>query len=135
MGRTACMLTVVLALCVGPALAAESEFQINPRFGRGELRIDEFQGVNEELEELDTFGVGVTFALVTPVGLLFAAGTDSFGNFDLFDAADEFRLVERFLEVGYQIELGDGWRLVPKVGRSRWSSRAKRANCSIRDRK
>jgi hypothetical protein len=120
MMRTAFVWTLLLALCSGQAVAAESEFQINPRFGRGELRIDEFQGLDDELAELETFGLGVTFAVVTPIGLLFAAGQDSFGNFDVFNATDEFNLVERFVEIGYQIELGDGWRLVPKAGRSRW---------------
>jgi hypothetical protein len=113
-------IVLLLSLCAGPAQAVESEFQISPRFGRGELRINEFKGVNEELEELDTFGLGVAFGYLTPIGVVFNLGHDSYGNFDLFNAADEFNVVERFLSVGYQFELGDGWRLVPQVGRARW---------------
>jgi len=103
-----------------PALARESELQISPRAGHGELKIDAFRGVNEKLEDLDTLGLGVSFGFLTPVGVLVEVGEENYGNFDLFDADDEFRLVQRYIGIGYQFELGDGWRLVPKVGRSHW---------------
>jgi len=119
MKRTAFAIAM-LTLFTVPALAAESAFQISPRFGRGELRIDQFKGVNKELEELDTFGLGASFGVVTPVGVMFALGHTSYGNFDVFNATDEFNLTELYFLMGYQFELGDGWRLVPKVGRTRW---------------
>ena len=100
--------------------AQETEFQISPRVGRGELKLDQFENVDEDLEELDTAGLGVSFGVLTPIGVLFEAGTETFGNFDFFNADDEFELRQHYVAVGYQFELGDGWRIVPKVGRSKW---------------
>lgn len=121
--RKACMaLATVCALATTtPLLAAErAEFQVSPRAGRGLLELDQFRGVDEDLEELDTGGLGVSFAVLTPIGLLVEAGTESYGNFDLFNADDEFVVRQDSVAFGYQFELGDGWHLVPKVGRARW---------------
>ncbi|HEY5809051.1 MAG TPA: outer membrane beta-barrel protein [Povalibacter sp.] len=103
-----------------PALAVDSEFQISPRAGRGELQLDQFRGVNDGLAEVDTIGLGVSFGFLTPIGVLLEAGTESYGNFDLFNADDEFVLRQYYAALGYQFELGDGWRLTPKVGRGKW---------------
>jgi hypothetical protein len=113
---TACVLVTTT-----PLLAAErTEFQISPRAGRGVLKLDQFRNVDEDLAELDTGGLGVSFAVVTPVGLLVEGGTESYGNFSLFEADDEFVLRQHYAALGYQFELGDGWHLVPKVGRAKW---------------
>ena len=117
--------TTLMAVCAlgtaAPLVAAErTEFQISPRAGRGVLKLDEFRNVDDDLAELDTSGLGVSFAVVTPVGLLVEAGTESYGNFDFFNADDEFVLRQHYAALGYQFELGEGWRLVPKVGRSKW---------------
>ncbi|HKS56418.1 MAG TPA: hypothetical protein VJS12_14090 [Steroidobacteraceae bacterium] len=104
-----------------PLLAADrTEFQISPRLGRGVLKLDQFRNVDEDLAELDTGGLGVSFAVVTPIGLMAEAGTESYGNFDFFNADDEFRLRQDYVALGYQFELGEGWHIVPKVGRSKW---------------
>lgn len=103
-----------------PAFAEGTEFQISPRAGRGELKLDQFRGIDDDLAEQDTAGLGVSFGVLTPIGVLVEAGTESFGNFDFFNADDEFELQQHYLAIGYQFELGDGWRLVPKVGRSKW---------------
>ena len=121
--RKLCMaLATVCALATTtPLLAAESiEFQISPRAGRGVLKLDQFRNVDKDLAELDTGGLGVSFAVLTPIGLLVEAGTESYGNFNLFKADDEFVLRQDYAALGFQFELGDGWHLVPKVGRSRW---------------
>ena len=115
-------LATVCALgTTAPLLAAErTEFQISPRAGRGLLELDQFRRVNDDLAELDTGGLGVSFGVLTPVGLLVEGGTESYGNFGFFNADDEFVLRQDFVALGYQFELGDGWHIVPKVGRARW---------------
>jgi hypothetical protein len=121
--RKLCMaLATVCALgTTAPLLAAEStEFQISPRVGRGVLKLDQFRNVDDDLAELDTGGVGVSFGVLTPVGLLVEGGTESYGNFGFFNADDEFVLRQDYLALGYQFELGEGWHIVPKAGRSKW---------------
>ena len=100
--------------------AAESEFQITPRIGQGELTIDRFEGVNEDLRETETYGLGLSFGVLTPIGVVFEVGGDSQGRLELFDEDDDFSLSQRYVAVGYQIPLGDGWQLTPKVARARW---------------
>lgn len=125
--RTA-ILAATLAMCAitQPALSAEddSEFQITPRIGQGELRLDAFEGVDDNLHETDTYGVGIGFGVKTPIGVLFEIGGDSQGNVEIFDDDEEFSLTQRYVAVGYQLELGDGWRLIPKVSRVRWKLRS-----------
>lgn len=115
-------LTTLCALATTtPLLAAErTEFQISPRVGRGVLKLDQFRNVDDDLAELDTGGIGVSFGVVTPIGLLVEGGTESYGNFNFFDADDEFVLRQDYVALGYQFELGDGWRIAPKVGRAKW---------------
>jgi hypothetical protein len=122
MRKLAIALAALCALATTtPLPAAErSEFQLSPRAGRGVLELDQFRNVDEDLEELDTGGLGVSFAVLTPLGLLVEAGTESYGNFDFFNADDEFILRQHYAALGYQFELGDGWYLVPKAGRAKW---------------
>jgi hypothetical protein len=121
--RKLCMaLATVCALTTTtPLLAAErAEFQISPRAGRGVLKLDQFRNVDDDLAEIDTGGLGVSFAVLTPIGLLVEGGTESYGNFDWFNADDEFILRQHYAAIGYQFELGDGWFIVPKAGRAKW---------------
>ena len=121
--RKLCMAIAMLcALATAPTLQAaeRAEFQVSPRAGRGVLKLDQFRNVDEKLAEMDTGGLGVGFAVLTPVGLLVEGGTESYGHWDLFDEDDEFFLRQYYLALGYQFELGDGWHLVPKLGRSKW---------------
>src|SRR5262245_55406895 len=115
-------LTTICALVTtAPLPAAErTEFQISPRAGRGLLKLDQFRNVDDDLAELDTGGLGVAFAVLMPVGLLLEGGTESYGNFDFFNADDEFVLRQDYAALGYQLELGDGWYVVPKAGRAKW---------------
>lgn len=102
------------------ATAAPSEFQITPRVGLGDLRIDAFEGLEEGLAETDTYGLGVGVGFLTPIGVVVEAGIDTFGDYEIFDNLDSFSLEQKFVSVGYQFELGQGWRIVPRVGRTRW---------------
>jgi hypothetical protein len=108
----------------GTANAAKTEFQITPRAGFGELRVDQFVGAASSRAETDTYGVGVGLGVLTPIGVVFEAGIDDFGDFDFFNTFDSFNLTQKFASVGYQFELGSGWRLVPRVGRTHWKLRS-----------
>jgi outer membrane protein with beta-barrel domain len=108
----------------GTASAVESEFQITPRAGLGDLRIDQFEGVDDNLAVTDTYGLGVGMGFLTPAGIVFEAGVDNFGDFDFFNTFDSFSLSQKSVSVGYQFELGEGWRLVPRVGRAHWKLRS-----------
>jgi hypothetical protein len=109
-----------MSVAMSAALAAESEFRISPRGGIGELEIDAARAVNDDREELRTFGVGVTLGFLTPIGVVIGAGYESYGSINLFDIQDDFSISQRFVVIGYQFDLGQGWRLIPQVGRSRW---------------
>jgi hypothetical protein len=109
------------------AAAAAPEFQITPRVGQGSLHLDQpIQSINVEdtLTHDRTLGLGAGFGYLTSRGVVFEIGADSFGTFDLFDTFDSFSLQQKFASVGYQAELGRGWRLVPRVGRARWKLKA-----------
>jgi hypothetical protein len=106
------------------ASAAEPEFQIAGRVGRGDLQIDKFDTSDDFHASTNIVGVGGAFGYLTPVGVVLEAGADSFGQFDFF-GFDRFSLTQQYLGVGYQFELGNGWRLVPKAGRARWTLRSK----------
>ena len=115
----------VTTLCAivgaGTAAAAEVEFQVTPRMGVGHLHVDRFEGVDQdELRHADTIGIGCGAGLLTPIGVVFELGVDFFTEGDLFNFGDSFDISQEFLSVGYQFELGNGWRLVPRVGRARW---------------
>ena len=110
-----------------------SEFQITPRVGVGDLRVDDFAGLNlrdfdKDLSEIDTHGIGVGFGFLTPIGIVIEAGGEVFGEDDIFDTKDSFSLRQEFISVGYQIELGSGWRIVPRVGRAHWKLRSDQSN-------
>jgi hypothetical protein len=119
---------VAAALILGFAQCAtsaeDSEFQITPHIGQGELKIDAFEGVDDELHETDTYGLGIGFGVLTPIGVVIEIGADSQGNIEIFDDDEEFSLTQRYIAVGYQLELGDGWRITPKVGRASWKLRS-----------
>jgi hypothetical protein len=111
---------LALFACAHASFAAESEFQITPRIGQGELEIDQFEGVNEDLRETETYGLGISFGVLTPIGVVVEIGGDAQGRLEIIDEDDDFSLSQRYVAVGYQIPLGDGWQLTPKVARSRW---------------
>jgi hypothetical protein len=115
---------LLLCAAIHPAVGAESEFQITPRIGQGELQIDAFEAADEEFKETDVYGIGVGFGVLTPIGVVLEIGGESQGRFELFDEDDDFSLSTRYIALGYQVELGDGWSIVPKVSRVRWKLRS-----------
>jgi hypothetical protein len=126
MGRTSLALSIALGIALFGqcAAAATPEFQITPRVGLGSLRVDALAGLNEDRVSTDTYGIGAGFGYLTPIGIVAEIGADTFGDFDLFDTLDSFSLTQGFVALGYQADLGSGWRLVPKAGRARWELRS-----------
>ena len=108
------------------AKAAEQEFQITPRVGLGELRLKPGVITLDVPQEVDTGDFGVGFAFVTPIGLMLEVGLQLQTNLldPGGDAEAELTLLERYVAAGFQLELGSGFRLTPKVGRIRWRLRS-----------
>jgi hypothetical protein len=107
-------------------LASErGEFQLAPRAGRGDVDIaPQFRGPNTPRGDADTFVGGFSVGFRAPFGLLIEVGHEAGVEFDLFDAVDAYDFSQYYVGVGYQFELGEGWRLVPKYERARWKLRS-----------
>ena len=116
-----------MALPVTASFAAEQEFRIGPRIGTGELRINAGEAIDRKIVDdrvkEDTLGIGGTFEYKAPFGLVLEAGLFTSGTTDWFDSND-YRVSEYFGSVGYQIDLGRGFSITPRVGRSRWKLEA-----------
>ena len=116
-----------MLLPVASSLAAEQEFRIGPRVGTGELRINAGEAIDTKIVDdrvkEDTFGLGGTFEYKAPFGLVLEAGLFTSGTVDWFDSND-YSVSEYFGSVGYQIDLGRGFSITPRVGRSRWKLEA-----------
>lgn len=119
------IIAILSALLATPALAGQSEFQIMPRAGRGEINVSRSYNVNNEDVDLDTFGLGVGIAFLTPIGVLVEIGHEDFATYDWFNADADYDLEQSYAALGYQFELDGGWRIVPKVGRARWDVTSK----------
>ncbi len=122
------LLLLSIALCAilhQPWARAETpEFQITPRIGVGSLLIHQFVGINKSEVNTDTYGIGASLAFLTPIGVVAEIGADTFGDFNFFDTFNSFDLSQQFASLGYQFELGNGWRFVPRVGRAHWKLRS-----------
>lgn len=118
---------VSMWLPLGTALADAGEFRIGPRIGPGELRIGAGEVIDSEIvadnTKEATLGVGGTFEYRAPFGLVLEAGLFTQGTTDWFDSQD-YRLSEYFGSIGYQIDLGHGFSITPRVGRVRWKLEA-----------
>jgi len=119
---------VVGTLCASfvtpSAISATPEFQFSPRVGVGSLSVDQYASVNNAPDDTRTVGVGFGFGYLTAPGIVLEIGVDDFGNINLLSFEDDFSLHQQFASVGYQAELGRGWRLVPRVGYARWKLRS-----------
>ena len=120
-------IVAVLAVAHCCQARAEQELQITPRLGFGVIKVD--PGVlrfdNADLgddNEADSLDAGVGISYVTPFALMFEIGLQYQGNVS-FGTFDDLSFEERYAAVGFQIEFGNGFRLTPKVGRTRWRLR------------
>ncbi|MBM0107383.1 hypothetical protein JM946_21805 [Steroidobacter sp. S1-65] len=121
MRTTLIAVTLLSAFGLETARAGEDEWQITPRGFSGDLDIKRpYTGVNGSRTDADLAGIGCGIGYLTPVGIVAAIGADGGAEFDLFGAFDSYSFDQQFVAVGYQFELGNGWRFVPMVGRTRW---------------
>lgn len=111
---------LMLTMAAPAAYAAEGQFHISPRVGRGEMRIHESFTVSDSLEEVDALNIGAVLGYSTPIGVLLEVGAESQSNFDWWSASDEFTLSQQYVAVGYEIGFSEGWTFTPKAGRARW---------------
>jgi hypothetical protein len=119
------VLTVLTAAHCSLANAVEQEFQITPRIGFGEIRLDPGILSIDLPRENDTTDVGVGFGFVTPIGVMLEVGLQLQTNLlDRSEDPDELTLTEQYIAAGLQLELGNGFRLTPKIGRTRWRLRS-----------
>lgn len=113
------------ALLAHTAVAAEGdhEFRIGPRIGKGEIRIDAAKPISSALvdrtREEDTVGLGGTFEYRAPFGLVLEVGHYTHGESDWWDD-DSLVMTETTGSIGWQFDLGNGFSLIPRVGRARW---------------
>lgn len=117
------LLAVALLSTFGlhPARAAEDEWQITPRGFSSDLDVKrQYTGVNDTRIDGNLVGLGCGIGYLTPVGVVVEIGADAAGELSLFGALDTYDFDQQFVAVGYQFELGSGWRLVPMFGRARW---------------
>lgn len=96
------------------------EFQISPRIGKSTLDIKSNVQADGRSTDVDTLATGVALGYVSPFGLMAEGGYTKQGNWDWFGATDEYKLTEYSLAIGWQIDTPHGFRIVPKVGRTRW---------------
>jgi len=59
----------------------------------------------------------------SPFGLVLELGLQYQTNVSFGRTFDEISFEERYIAAGIQIDLGQGFRLTPKVGRTRWQLR------------
>lgn len=120
------VVTLLSAFALQTARAAESEWQITPRGFAGDLDIKrQYTGVNGSRTDADLAGIGCGVGYLTPMGIVVAIGADGAAEYDFYGAFDSYSFDQRFAAVGYQFELGNGWRFVPMVGRTRWRLESK----------
>ncbi len=119
MTRTIAILSMLIAFAP-VTYAAEGQFHISPRLGRGEMRIEEPFTISDRLEEVDALNMGVVLGYSTPIGVLLEVGAESQSNFDWWSASDEFTLSQQYVAIGYELDFAEGWTFTPKAGRARW---------------
>jgi hypothetical protein len=128
MKRNVIFAAIALLAGTGSAIAADQgEFRLGPRGGPGEIRIQPGTLIGDqptdELVSEDSFGLGATLEYHAPFGLVIEAGLFGTGTTDWFDNKD-YKFSEYFGSVGYEIPLGHGFTVTPRVGRTRWKLEA-----------
>jgi hypothetical protein len=118
MRRNLCRLLFALCAFVlhGADAAGTSEFQISPRAGFGSLKVDGLVGINRERINRDTSVAGPASAISrrsasSPRLARTASATSTSGTRSTASGSRN------------QFDLGNRWRLVPRVGHAWWKLR------------
>ena len=117
-------------MCFGSIAAAQSadpDVRLGARVGPGELRINANEMIGDErvdsLQTEDMIGLGGTFEYRPFMGLVLEAGLLTAGSTDWFDS-EEYQFTEYFGSIGYEFQFGNGFSVIPRVGRGRWKLEA-----------
>jgi hypothetical protein len=124
------VISAALLMCLGSIAAAQSDdpdIRLGARIGPGELRINANEMIGDErvdsLQAEDMIGIGGTFEYRPFRGLVLEAGLLTAGSTDWFDS-EEYQFTEYFGSVGYEFQFGNGFSVIPRVGRARWKLEA-----------
>lgn len=109
------------------AQTTDPDIRLGARVGPGEIRINEGEFIGEsrvdELQSEDMIGIGGTIEYRPFMGLVLEAGLTTAGSTDWFDS-EEYQFTEYFGSIGYEFEFGNGFSVIPRVGRARWKLEA-----------
>ena len=124
MGIKSKWLVAVVACLVAPAFAADdgrTAITVSPYLGGAHLKIDaDFREDGERLGR-DLALAGITLGVRLPIGLTFEVGRSDAVHDNVFDWWSEgLSFTQKYASIGWQINLGDDWRLTPKYGRAQW---------------
>jgi hypothetical protein len=121
MGKAKWLVALAASLASGGAFAEnQGELQISPYVGYTHMRLEGAQLRSGETTRFDLLLGGVTLGYVTPIGIVIEAGTSNAFHDQWFDDDEDFSLDTDYAALAYQIDTGNGWRFVPKVGRMSW---------------
>lgn len=113
-------IAATIALAGGARADSRTEMQISPYLGYSHLRIDGPNLVDGVTDRFDLAMGGVTVGFLTPFNVVIEAGTGWGFHDEIFSNDRDISLDQDYAAIGYQIDFGNGWRFVPKVGRMKW---------------
>lgn len=120
MGNAKWLAAIAGCLLAGGASAENrTEMQITPMLGYSHLRIDGGWLESGETNRLDQLLWGASLGFKTPFNVVAEIGTANAIHEDWFSSND-FDFDMDYVTLGYQADFGNGWRVVPKVGRMKW---------------
>ncbi|TQV71533.1 porin family protein [Aliikangiella marina] len=100
--------------------AQQPSFYLIPQVGNVNLSIDsDYTLSNVKLNE-DNIESGITAGLITDSHLMVELSILHSDSIDFFDIGDTYNFSQYQLMLGYQVELNEHIRFIPKVGLSFW---------------